>query len=169
MYVAGPAGYFLNYADAGEKLKLGAPAAAMWLASAFQNKYFSDFIKDQLKARTAGVHHITWYRPYSSLTLNKSLDKYFGRDLALFLSRSSSTDPNALFLGVKAGYHKVNHAHLDLGNSEFDALGVSWARDLGSLHFLILLQLTRNLLCLPGVVLKFLITGKLFWSRMNLC
>jgi hypothetical protein len=132
MYTAGPAGYFLNYADAGEKSKLGAPSAAMWLASAFQNNAFSDFIEDQLKTRTAGVHHIIWYIPYSTTSHTKTLDKYFGGEVALFLSRSSWTDPNALFLGAKAGYNKVNHGHLDLGNFEFDALGVRWARDLGS-------------------------------------
>jgi len=37
-----------------------------------------------------------------------------------------------LFVGVKAGYNQVNHGHLDLGNFELDALGVRWARDLGS-------------------------------------
>jgi Heparinase II/III-like protein len=132
MYTAGPTGYFLNYADAGEKSKLGAPSESMWLASAFQNNSFSDFIEDQLKTRTAGVHHIIWYRPYTSSTNNRSLDKFFGGDVELFISRSSWTDPNALFLGVKAGYNKVNHGHLDLGNFEIDALGVRWARDLGS-------------------------------------
>jgi hypothetical protein len=132
MYSAGPTGYFLNYADAGEKSKLGSPAAAMWLASAFQNNFFSDFIEDQLKTRTAGVHHIIWYSPYSGTSHTKTLDKYFGGEVAIFLSRSSWTDPNTLFIGAKAGYNKVNHAHLDLGSFEFDALGVRWARDLGS-------------------------------------
>ena len=37
-----------------------------------------------------------------------------------------------MWIGLKAGYNKVNHAHLDLGNFELDALGVRWARDLGS-------------------------------------
>jgi hypothetical protein len=132
MYTAGPAGYFLNYADAGEKSKLGAPAESMWLASAYNNNSFSDFIEDQLKTKTPGVHHIIWYRPYASSSNTRSLDKYFGGDVALYLSRSSWTDPNALFIGIKAGYNKVNHGHLDLGNFEFDALGVRWARDLGS-------------------------------------
>jgi hypothetical protein len=132
IYTAGPTGYFLNYADAGEKSKIGAPTAAMWLASAFQNSAFSDFIEDQLKTRTATVHHIIWYAPYSNSSHTKTLDKYFGGSVALFLSRSSWTDANALFLGAKAGYNKVNHAHLDLGNFEMDALGVRWARDLGS-------------------------------------
>jgi hypothetical protein len=132
MYAAGPTGYFLNYADAGEKSKLGAPVASMWLAGIFQNNAFSDFIEDQLKTRNASVQHIIWYRPYSSSSHTRALDKYFGGDVALFLSRSSWTDPNALFIGAKAGYNKVNHGHLDLGNFEIDALGVRWARDLGS-------------------------------------
>jgi len=132
MYAAGPTGYFLNYADAGEKSKLGAPAASMWFAKAYNNNSFSDFIEDQLKTRSAGVHHIIWYRPYASTGDNRSLDKYFGGDVAIFLSRSSWTDPNALFIGAKAGYNKVNHGHLDIGNFEIDALGVRWARDLGS-------------------------------------
>jgi hypothetical protein len=132
MYTAGPTGYFLNYADAGEKSKLGAPVASMWLAHAFNNDIFSDFVEDQLKAKTASVHHIIWYEPYSTTPHSKTLDKYFGGDVSLFISRSSWTDANALFVGFKAGYNKVNHAHLDLGNFEIDALGVRWARDLGS-------------------------------------
>jgi hypothetical protein len=132
VYSAGPTGYFLNYADAGEKSKIGAPVASMWLASTFQNNFFSDFVEDQLKTRTASVHHIIWYEPYSTTAHSKTLDKYFGGSVALFLSRSSWTDVNALFLGAKAGYNKVNHAHLDLGNFEMDALGVRWIRDLGS-------------------------------------
>jgi hypothetical protein len=51
-------------------------------------------------------------------------------ELAVF--RSAWDDPNALFVSVKAGYNGVNHGHLDLGTFELDALGVRWARDLGS-------------------------------------
>ena len=49
--------------------------------------------------------------------------------------RSAWDDPNALFAGIKAGYNQVNHGHLDLGNFELDALGVRWARDLGSENY----------------------------------
>jgi hypothetical protein len=51
-------------------------------------------------------------------------------EVAVF--RSAWDDPEALFVGVKAGFNQVNHGHLDLGNFELDALGVRWARDLGS-------------------------------------
>lgn len=50
----------------------------------------------------------------------------------MLFARSAWDDPNALFLALKGGYNAVNHGHLDLGNFELDALGVRWARDLGS-------------------------------------
>jgi hypothetical protein len=132
IYSAGPTGYMLNYADAGEKSKLEAPHTDFWLAGIYGNNHFSDFVIDQLKTRTANVFDVIWYRPYANSAAKRDLDKYFDGSVALYFSRSSWTDPNALWIGLKAGYNKVNHAHLDLGNFELDALGVRWARDLGS-------------------------------------
>ncbi|MEI7828221.1 MAG: heparinase II/III family protein [Prolixibacteraceae bacterium] len=132
IYSAGPTGYMLNYADAGEKSKLGAPHTDMWLAGIYNNNHFSDFVHDQLASATANVYDVIWYRPYANSAAQRDLDKYFGGSVALYFSRSSWTDQNGLWIGIKAGYNKVNHAHLDLGNFEMDALGVRWARDLGS-------------------------------------
>lgn len=132
IYSAGPTGYMLNYADAGEKSKLGAPHPDFWLAGEYNNNDFSDFVIDQLETRTANVYDVIWFRPYANSTAKRDLDKFFDGKVSLYFSRSSWTDPNALWIGIKAGYNKVNHAHLDLGNFELDALGVRWARDLGS-------------------------------------
>jgi len=132
IYSAGPTGYMLNYADAGEKSKLGAPHPDFWLAGVYNNNHFSDFVIDQLETRTANVYDVIWYRPYANSADKRDLDKFFDGSVALYFSRSSWTDPNALWIGLKAGYNKVNHAHLDLGNFEMDALGVRWVRDLGS-------------------------------------
>ena len=132
IYSAGPTGYMLNYADAGEKSKLGAPHDDFWLAGVYNNNHFSDFVIDQLETRTANVYDVIWYRPYANSAAKRDLDKFFDGSVALYFSRSSWTDANALWIGLKAGYNKVNHAHLDLGNFEMDALGVRWARDLGS-------------------------------------
>ncbi|MBW8330640.1 MAG: heparinase II/III family protein [Prolixibacteraceae bacterium] len=132
IYSAGPTGYMLNYADAGEKSKLGAPHPDLWLAGVFSNNHFSDFVIDQLETRTANVFDVIWFRPYANSAAKRDLDKFFDGSVSLYFSRSSWTDPNALWIGLKAGYNKVNHAHLDLGNFEMDALGVRWARDLGS-------------------------------------
>jgi hypothetical protein len=132
IYSAGPTGYMLNYADAGEKSKLGAPHPDFWLAGVYNNNHFSDFVIDQLSNATANVYDVIWYRPYANSAAKRELDKYFEGSVALYFSRSSWTDANALWIGLKAGYNKVNHAHLDLGNFEMDALGVRWVRDLGS-------------------------------------
>ena len=132
IYSAGPTGYMLNYADAGEKSKLGAPHDDFWLAGVYNNNHFSDFVIDQLETRTANVYDVIWYRPYANSAAKRDLDKFFDGSVALYFSRSSWTDANALWIGLKAGYNKVNHAHLDLGNFELDALGIRWARDLGS-------------------------------------
>ncbi len=132
IYSAGPTGYMLNYADVGEKSKLGAPHPDMWLAGAYSNNHFSDFVIDQLETRTANVYDVIWYRQYANSAAKRDLDKFFNGKVALFFSRSSWNDPKALWIGIKAGYNKVNHAHLDLGNFELDALGVRWGRDLGS-------------------------------------
>jgi hypothetical protein len=132
IYSAGPTGYMLNYADAGEKSKLGAPHPDFWLAGVYGNNHFSDFVFDQLTNSTANVFDVIWYRPYANSAAKRDLNKFFDGSVALYFSRSSWTDANALWIGLKAGYNKVNHAHLDLGNFEMDALGVRWARDLGS-------------------------------------
>lgn len=132
IYSAGPTGYQLNYADVGEKSKLSAPDTEMWLGGVYNNDHFSDFLHYQLASATANVFDVIWYRPYTASAANRDLDKFFDGSVQLYFSRGSWTDNTALWVGIKAGYNKVNHAHLDLGNFELDALGVRWARDLGS-------------------------------------
>lgn len=46
--------------------------------------------------------------------------------------RSSWTDPNAVFLAVKAGTPSANHGHMDIGSFILDADGVRWSLDLGA-------------------------------------
>lgn len=45
--------------------------------------------------------------------------------------RTSWTDPNAIFVGVKAGSPSVNHAHMDVGSFVLDMQGERWAMDFG--------------------------------------
>ena len=132
IYAAGPTSYVLNFADSGEKAKQGAPHPDMWLAGIYNNNDFSDFVHTQLANANANAYDVIWYRPYANSTTQRDLDKYFNGKVSLYFSRSSWTDPNALWVGFKAGYNLVNHGHLDLGNFEMDAMGVRWARDLGS-------------------------------------
>jgi len=48
------------------------------------------------------------------------------------LLRSSWNDPDAVFVGLKAGSPSVNHGHMDIGSFIMEANGVRWAMDLGS-------------------------------------
>jgi hypothetical protein len=49
--------------------------------------------------------------------------------LAVF--RTSWTDPNAFYLGLKGGAANLSHAHMDAGSFVLECDGVRWARDLG--------------------------------------
>jgi hypothetical protein len=47
------------------------------------------------------------------------------------LMRSSWSDPEAIFVGFKAGSPGVNHGHMDVGSFVMDALGQRWSMDFG--------------------------------------
>ena len=47
------------------------------------------------------------------------------------LMRTSWTDPNAIFVGIKGGTCQAGHSHMDAGTFVMDADGVRWAMDFG--------------------------------------
>ncbi len=47
------------------------------------------------------------------------------------IMRTSWSDPNALYVGFKAGSPSVNHGHMDVGSFILEADGVRWVSDLG--------------------------------------
>jgi hypothetical protein len=47
------------------------------------------------------------------------------------MMRTSWTEPNAIYLGFKAGSASVNHAHMDVGSFVMESDGVRWACDFG--------------------------------------
>lgn len=49
----------------------------------------------------------------------------------LAMMRTSWTDPNAIYLGFKAGSPSVNHGHMDIGSFIMEADSVRWAMDFG--------------------------------------
>jgi hypothetical protein len=133
VYTAGPTGLYLNLADVGERSARRPMPCMFWLARTFHNPLFAWSEHEELGRRDADAAHLVWYcaRP-PARAARRQLDYYFKGPVEVVTMRSAWDDPNALFLGIKAGYNQVNHGHLDLGNFEFDALGVRWARDLGS-------------------------------------
>ncbi len=132
IYMTGPTGLYLNYADSGEKAARRPMAAMLWLAQTFNKALYAEAEHIELLKRGGSPQHVVWYVPAPRLRSARQLDKYFDGAVEVAVFRSSWTEPDALFFGIKAGYNQVNHGHLDLGNFEIDALGVRWARDLGS-------------------------------------
>lgn len=51
------------------------------------------------------------------------------------LMRTSWSDPNAFFVGFKAGSASVSHAHMDVGSFVIDAKGERWAMDFGMQNY----------------------------------
>ncbi len=51
------------------------------------------------------------------------------------LMRTSWTDPEAIYLGFKAGSPSVNHGHMDIGSFIMEADGVRWVSDFGSQNY----------------------------------
>lgn len=47
------------------------------------------------------------------------------------LMRTSWTDPNAIYVGFKAGSPSVNHGHMDVGSFIMESDGIRWAYDFG--------------------------------------
>jgi hypothetical protein len=133
LYMTGPTGLLLNYADSGENQRRGSMPCLLWLAQVFDDTALADAEHATIKAHGVFPEHLIWYQPPSGdAGVDPALDQYLRSDVDLAVFRSAWEDSNALFVGVKGGYNQVNHGHLDLGNFEMDALGVRWARDLGS-------------------------------------
>ncbi len=51
------------------------------------------------------------------------------------LMRTSWSDPNAIYVGMKGGSPSVNHGHMDVGSFVLDAGGERWAMDFGMQNY----------------------------------
>ncbi|HNY79097.1 MAG: heparinase II/III family protein [Sedimentisphaerales bacterium] len=133
IYTAGPTGLYLNFADVGERSARRPMACMFWLAGTFHNPLYAYSEHEEIAKRPAGAAHLVWYAAKPpARAARRRLDACFRGPVEVVTMRSAWDDPDAIFVGFKAGYNQVNHGHLDLGAFEIDALGVRWARDLGS-------------------------------------
>jgi hypothetical protein len=133
IYTAGPTGLYFNMADIGEKSSRRTLPCLFWLARTFDKPFYAYDERAVLAKHRASPQHVVWYMPEpDGKPPAKDLDRYFRGPVEVAVFRSAWDDPEALWVGVKAGYNQVNHGHLDLGNFELDALGERWVRDLGS-------------------------------------
>jgi hypothetical protein len=149
IYTTGPTGFYFNFADVGGRNRRGNLPDLFWLAQRYNNPFFATAEREMMAAHAAMATDVIWYVPPPAAPAaikspaktpaakppkapKAELAKRFQGPVEMAVFRSAWDDPNALFLAVKAGYNQVNHGHLDLGSFELDALGVRWARELGS-------------------------------------
>jgi hypothetical protein len=105
-----------------------------WLADYYDMPELATEELEYLKSGPSTIQHLIWYPSPASLSGNRprpELDTYFDGMVQLMFLRGGY-EKDDIYMSFKAGFNKVHHGHLDLGNFEFEALGVRWARDLGS-------------------------------------
>ncbi|QYY34830.1 DUF4962 domain-containing protein [Ruficoccus sp. ZRK36] len=134
IYSVGPIDYPMFFADCGSKGRRKPTSNMFWLAGVYADDFVADYEHKKIdRMDMVTTRHIVWYEPAPSGDFPEpALDKMFRGLVDVAFMRSAWNDRNALFIGIKAGKNTVNHAHLDLGNFELDALGERWSRDLGT-------------------------------------
>jgi hypothetical protein len=131
VYMTSPTGGYLNFADVGERSARGDMPCLLWLGQRYRRPLYVDAQREMILDGKGKPLNVVWYQPAPRKSPERPLDQMFRGEVAAAVFRSDWDDPNALWMGIKAGYNQVNHGHLDLGNFEIEALGVRWARDLG--------------------------------------
>ncbi len=141
--MTGPMGLPFNYSDAGNGG--GMQAAMFWFAQrqnnssllwVERNRLQDSDLKGELNDRVLpatllwmGNQDITKASPPKATT-------WMGKGKnPVALMRTSWTDPNAIFVGIKGGSPSVSHAHMDAGSFVMDADGVRWAMDFGMQNY----------------------------------
>ncbi|MDR0337692.1 MAG: heparinase II/III family protein [Planctomycetaceae bacterium] len=138
MSIIGPNYRTFNYADGGENAD---PSPMMYMLSHVYNRpdyavWLRNFLeqKNRFSSGRLAVFHAIWYNPkgteidFAKTPLAK---KYRGvQDICTM--RTAWNNPNAAFLGFKAGNNRANHGHLDIGSFVYEVNGIRWAVDLGS-------------------------------------
>ena len=135
MGAIGPNYLNFNYADGGEKTDA---SPMMFALSTLYNRpdyavWVRTFIeqKDRYAAGRLAVFHAIWYNPANADLTKTPLVQLFRGIQDVCTMRTAWNDPNAAFLGFKAGNNRASHGHLDIGSFIYEVNGVRWAVDLG--------------------------------------
>lgn len=139
----GPSGLSFNYADGGAGRSC--EPALYWFASRYRRP---DWVLVDAGPRERAVSApaegssarnrflplmLLWMAPSEGgATVDLPLHWTSGCKVPIALHRSSWDDPNAVFVGLKAGSPSGPHGHMDIGAFVLDADGVRWAMDLGA-------------------------------------
>jgi hypothetical protein len=133
IYAIGPSGKQFNYGDA--RAQVGPAAEMFWLARMYRQPVYAAQQRQMLRdAKEVEALDLIWYTAdaKSPSEAGWPLDAYF-RGVEVATMRGSWTEPDSVFVGVKAGDSRGGrgHAHYDLGSFILEYGGVRFATDLG--------------------------------------
>lgn len=135
-HMTGAAGSCFNYSDCGSGT--GLHPAMFWFANRNEDPSLLwmefDYLKKKSVSRDrllpallvwcAGIETENITPPGELLWIGQGKNP-------VALMRTSWSDPNAIFVGIKGGSPSLNHAHMDVGSFVMDANGIRWAMDFG--------------------------------------
>jgi hypothetical protein len=119
----------LAFAFADSSSGAGQAPQMYWLARKFDKPLLAWHEREYVGG--ASVLALWWFDPRGGPPNGYPTDRHF-RHVDVVMMRSRWNDPDAVFVGFKAGDNKVNHSHLELGNFLLDAAGQRWAIELGA-------------------------------------
>ena len=141
--VTGPSGLYFNYADGGAGRRT--EPAVHWFAARYERP---DWLLGDARPRqqalnapadaTSGGDRLLpllalWMHDVpAAKAIRLPLHWTSDCQTPICLHRSSWDDPNAVFIGLKAGSPSGPHGHMDAGSFVLDADGARWAVDLGA-------------------------------------
>lgn len=142
-HILTPAGKSFNYSDCGTGTSLNTTMfwfaerrkepSVLWSEKKFlEIDDFSKFKGDRLLPAI-----MIWGKNIPLSNIDEPTEKvWIGQGAnPVSMMRTSWTDPNALYVGFKAGSPSVNHGHMDTGSFIMEANGVQWASDLGMQNY----------------------------------
>ncbi|MDB5004326.1 MAG: heparinase [Mucilaginibacter sp.] len=134
--MTGIKGQAFNYSDAGTGQEFN--PAMFWFANKLHDPSLLWTEKVQLDTRAVSRNRLLpatliWAKglQLDKITKPKATMWVGGGLNPVAMMRTSWDDPNAIFVGLKAGSPSVNHAHMDAGSFVMEADGVRWGIDLG--------------------------------------
>ena len=142
--IIGPTRRTFNFSDCGAGTGLS-PAMTwfaartgrpelLWFETGFLDRELADI--RQSKGRNQGERYFPLVLVWAKAGLQRkepSALNWLGQGQnPIAVLRSSWTDPNAVFVAIKAGTPGASHGHMDIGSFLLDADGVRWSLDLGS-------------------------------------
>ncbi len=127
MHLVGPSGEAFNFADGGSRP--GSAAQMFWFSRRFDRPVYAWHEREVIRGATP--LHLWWFDPRGEPPRGDLATARHFRHADVVMMRTGWTDPDAEFVGFKAGDNKVNHSHLELGSFVLDAHAKRWALDLG--------------------------------------